>query len=73
MDRAMLERHLAQAERHIAEGEDHLARLRQLIDHLTSGRHDLKPAHDLLRTMKSSQTLCVADRNRLRAELAAIK
>lgn len=73
MDRTIVEHHLAQAERHVAEGENHIARQRQIIDELASGGHDLKAARDLLAKFEDVQTLHVADRDRLRAELAAMR
>jgi hypothetical protein len=73
MDRTVVEQHLAQAERHVTEGENHIARQRELIDELASGGHDLKAARDLLAQFEDVQTLHVADRDRLRAQLAAMR
>jgi hypothetical protein len=73
MDRTLVERHLAQAERHVIQGENHIARQRQIIDELASGGHDLKAAQDLLAQFEDTQTMHVADRDRLRAELAAMR
>jgi uncharacterized protein (UPF0335 family) len=72
MGREMLEQHLAQAERHVAEGEDHIARQRQIVDELASSGHDLKAAQELLALFEDMQKSHIADRDRLRAELAAI-
>jgi TorA maturation chaperone TorD len=70
MDRAMLEQHLAQAERHVTEGENHITRQLQLIAELAEGGHDLRSAQELLTQFESMQKLHVADRDRLRTELA---
>jgi hypothetical protein len=69
----MLVRHLAQAEQHVAEGEDHIARQRRIIDELGSSNHDLKAAQELLVLFENMQTSHLADRDGLRAELAAIR
>ncbi len=71
VDRAMVERHLAQAERHVAEGERHIARQRQIVVELESDGHDLEAARDLLAQFETMQAMHVADRDRLRGELAA--
>jgi hypothetical protein len=73
MDRGMLVRHLAQAEQHVAEGGDHIARQRRIIDELASSNHDLKAAQELLVLFENMQTSHLADRDGLRAELAAIR
>jgi hypothetical protein len=73
MDRATLGQHLAQAERHVAEGEDHIARQRQIIDELASGGHDLKVARELRAHFEDTQMLHLADRDRIRGELATRK
>ena len=72
MGRAMLE-HLAQAERHVAEGEDRIVRQRQIIADFARSGHDLKVAKELLAQFEDMQTSAIADRDRLRAELAAMK
>jgi hypothetical protein len=48
MDRATLERRLAQAERQVAEGKRHVARQRELIARLAAAGHDAKAAQNLL-------------------------
>lgn len=73
MGRAILEQHLAQAERHVAEGEDRIVRQRQIIADLAKSRHHLKVAKELLTQFEDMQTLAIADRDRLRADLAAMK
>ena len=71
MDRNILEQHLAMAERHVAEGEGHIARQRELISKLFhKGDHDMIPgAQQFLALLEDMQTLHVADRDRLRAQL----
>jgi hypothetical protein len=73
MDRWMVERHLAQAERHVAQGESHIARQREIILDLASGGHDLKEAKALLAQFEDTQSSHIADRDRIRAELAALR
>jgi hypothetical protein len=68
----MLEQHLAQAERHVADGENRIARQQQIIAELASGGYDLETAQDLLAHFEYTQESHVADRDRLRAQLAAI-
>ena len=62
--------HLAQAERHVVEGEEHLARQRALIDKLRRDGHDTTTAVELLHEFERSQAVHVAERDRIRAELA---
>jgi hypothetical protein len=69
MDRAMIERHLAQAEQHVALGERHLASQRDIVAMLERDNHDVTEAKRLLATFKELQCLHIADRDRLRAEL----
>lgn len=73
MGREMLEQHLAQAERHVAQGERHIARQREIIAELEEDGHDLEVAESLLAQFESTQLSHIADRDRLRAELAALK
>jgi hypothetical protein len=73
VDRAMVEQHLAQAERHVAAGERHIARQREIVRELDHEGHDLNSARDLLVQFEEMQALHIADRDRLRAELAALR
>lgn len=70
MDRASLQKHLAQAEQHLLEVEGHLARQRLLIDRLEQyqGR-GARAARLFLRSLEEMQALHVADRDRVRAQL----
>jgi hypothetical protein len=71
MDRSVLEQYLAMVERHVAESERHIARQRELVSKLMrDGDHDMIPgAQQFLALLEDMQTLHVADRDRLRAEL----
>jgi hypothetical protein len=73
MDRAMLERHLAEAEMHITESERHIARQREIVTELENDGRDLKSAQALLTQLEAMQANHVVDRDRIRAELAAIR
>jgi hypothetical protein len=73
MDAALLAKHLAQAASHVAEGEIHLKRQRDLIDQLKRVGNDARVAIDLLATMETTMALHLADRERLRAELATVR
>ena len=80
MDRARLEYHLAQAESRVIEGENHIARQRQTIGRLAkdigqlaNGARDRKAAQAVLAQLQATQASRIAERDRLRAELAAMK
>jgi hypothetical protein len=73
MDRQTIAEHLALAERHVAEGQDHIERQRMVIAELERDRHDTTRAKELLDTFKTTQALHIADRDRLRQELAAAR
>lgn len=68
----MILEHLNQAERHVAEGERHIAGQKKIIAELGNDGHDQKAAIALLGQFEETQALYIADRDRLRAELAAI-
>ncbi len=70
MDRVMLLDHLAQADGHVAQAERHLIEQRKLIDQLERDGHDTVAALDLLRTMEESLAAHIADRDRIRGEIA---
>ncbi|MBV9695738.1 MAG: hypothetical protein JO005_02290 [Gammaproteobacteria bacterium] len=55
-----------QAEVHIAAGEDLIARQQVLLSRLRARADDTALAEDVLRHMRISQMLHVADRDRLR-------
>ena len=73
MDRAMLERHLAQAERHIAEGTVHVGRQREIVVELANDGRDLESAQALLVQFQTMLAHHIADRDRIRAELSAMR
>ena len=66
----MIEDHLAQAERHVAEGERHVAEQRARVHELDRDGHDTTESLLLLGRFEELQELHVADRDRLRKELA---
>jgi uncharacterized coiled-coil protein SlyX len=73
MDRAWLEEQLAQAEMRISEGEVHVARQRDIVAELANDGDDLKSAQTLLAQLEKMLANHVADRDRIRAELAATR
>lgn len=69
MDRATVERRLAQCERHVALGAEHVRSQRELIAKLEKDGHDTTAAAALLLQFEELQALHIADRDRLRQEL----
>jgi hypothetical protein len=70
MERTILLEHLLRTEEHIAKGERHLTRQREIIQQLERDGHDASTARDFLTTLEQTQDLHVANRERVRAELA---
>jgi hypothetical protein len=70
MDMGMIRDHLALAERHVAQGRQHIAHQKQIIANLENGGHDTTEARKLLDTFRDIQKMHLADRDRLRKELA---
>ena len=68
--RELLEKHLAQAEVFIRDIEERIAAQTRTIEELEKDSPDTKHAAAVLRLLKHSLELHVADRDRLRAELA---
>lgn len=64
------ERYLAQAEQHVTAGERHVAEQRERAFVLQQDGHDTTEALLLLSQFNELQALHVADRDRLRKELA---
>ncbi|MGE3873589.1 MAG: hypothetical protein AB7F74_11600 [Parvibaculaceae bacterium] len=62
--------HLALAERHVAQGRQHIAQQKQIIIALESGGHDTTEAKRLLLNFEDVQKMHLADRDRLKKELA---
>jgi hypothetical protein len=71
MDRALLIQNLAEAERHVAEGERHLAEQEARIIALEHRGHDTEEAVTILETLKQSQVLHLASRDRILKQLKA--
>jgi hypothetical protein len=72
MDRAMILEHLELAQRHVAEGERHVARQKEIVAELANDAHGTTATRALLIQFEEMQAPHVADRDRLRAELAAL-
>lgn len=70
MNRQMIVDHLAQAERHVSEGERHLASQRRIVAELERDGHPVEQARELLRLFEDTQAMHIADRDRLREDLA---
>ena len=70
--RALVEKHLAQAEVFIRDIEERIAAQRRIIEEMAKESRDTKHAEAVLRLLKHSLELHVADRDRLRAELAKL-
>jgi hypothetical protein len=73
-ERGRIERLLAEAEYHVLLGERHIIRQREIVAELERDGHEQAAvsARDLLETFEQAQKAHVADRDRLRAELAAL-
>ena len=70
--RAFVEKHLAQAEVFIRDIEERVDAQRRIIEEMEKESRDTKHAAAVLRLLKHSLELHVADRDRLRAELAKL-
>jgi hypothetical protein len=72
MDRQMILDHLGKAEQHVALGYQHIERQRALVEQLVRDGHadEATRAAELLARFEEMQTLHIADRDRLRKELA---
>ena len=70
--RALLEKHLAQAAVFIRDIEERIAAQRRTIEEMEKESRDPKHAAAVLRLLKHSLELHVADRDRLRTELAKL-
>ncbi|HEY7245359.1 MAG TPA: hypothetical protein VH678_15930 [Xanthobacteraceae bacterium] len=64
--------HLAQAERHVVQGEQHVTRQRDLVARLQMDGHDTDEALKLLSQFEELLAVHIADRDRLKAELAEL-
>lgn len=72
MERALIVSYLQAAEEKVANGERQIARHSDLISTLERAGHDTASATALLRELKQMQMQLVAERDRLRAELAVL-
>jgi hypothetical protein len=70
MDRALIEQHLALAEKHVRDGEVILVRQREVLANLARDGHDTSRASQILQEFEDVQQMHIADRERLRRELA---
>lgn len=68
----MVEDHLAQAERHVTDGNRHIVEQRRRVFTMQRGGRDTTESFRLLRQFEELQALHVADRDRLRLELAQL-
>jgi peptidoglycan hydrolase CwlO-like protein len=73
MDRAALLKQLAQTERDIAAGKKLIENQQPVVAELERSGRDTWTASAFLRMLLGSQTFHQSDRDRLQAELAAIK
>jgi hypothetical protein len=72
MDRATIELHLASAEEHVALGADTVERQREIIAKLAHEGHDPSEARRMLVYFEEQLTMHIAERDRLKKELAEI-
>ncbi len=72
MDRALVTSYLQAAEEHVAILEQQIANQRGLISSLRRGGHATSSATAELREMEQTYMQYVGDRDRLRAEVAAL-
>jgi len=70
MDQATLKMDLERAERHIKTSEQHVACQRQVVFERQQDGVDAREARRLLQLFEQLLTLHIAERNRLRQELA---
>ena len=71
MDRASLERRLANADKHIVEGMRHIAQQKKLIQGMERLRRDTSMSKQLLQTFEETVRLHTADRDKLLRALNA--
>lgn len=70
LDSQMLVDHLAQAERHLVQAQEHVRLQHDVIAKLQRNGHDTRQANTLLNTFIDMEAAHLADRDRLRRELA---
>ena len=71
MDRASLERRLANANKHIDEGTRHVAQQKALVQGMERLKQDTSTAKQLLQTFEETLRLHTADRDELLRQLNA--
>ncbi len=72
MDRATLEKDLAQADAHIAKGHERIALQHEIIAELDREGHDTVPARELLAAFENTEAMHVANRDRIAGKLATL-
>jgi hypothetical protein len=72
LDRETLLQHFSLAERHVSQGERHVARQREIVAELKDDGRDLETARNLLASFEELYRRHVADRDRIRQELANV-
>ena len=65
--------HLKEAEEHVQGGDELLRRQRALIDELDRDGHDTSTAREVLRTLERSQSMHIADRDRILDEVERLR
>jgi hypothetical protein len=70
MKREKIRRHLVQADDRVSSGERTIARQWAIVTELARGGQDTSEARSMLSTFEQTHRLQIADRNRIRAELA---
>jgi hypothetical protein len=70
MDKAVLTKHLAQAERHVVLGEEHVRRQREIVAELDVWGAATPEARKLLANFEAILSMQIADRDRIRREVA---
>ena len=72
-DPAILEQHLAEAEQGVAVAQRNLIEQRARVAEVEREGHDSEQSRNLLANIENSYALAVAERDRLRHELAAAR
>ena len=70
MDREMIRRHLDQAEDHVRKGAEAVRKQKLILAHLEKDGHDTAMARKLLNSFEAIEADHIADRARIRKELA---
>ena len=70
MNREAMRRHLVQADNRVASGERTIARQWAIVTELARDSQDTSEAKSMIAAFEQTLRLQIADRNRIRAELA---